>query len=235
MFEEIGIIGDSFAVGSMHWENDGYKGYPNLSWGKLMCKRNGNNCTLYAHGGYGIKRFVEYILPTVLADEPCNLYWWGLGINDNETARTNPTATGTIEDITAHETDGNYPDTIYGNFGRAVSQIKAHAPLAKHVFASCIKDNVNNRYTSYSAINTVLKIVAEHYGFPFIEITDDPFYWSAFYRDSAWTGHPVLIGYAGMSWANERLLNKCIVDNMTYFRDYGRTNNPDDTDSTDEL
>lgn len=232
VFDQIGIIGDSFAVGSMHWENDGYHGYPNLSWGKLMCKRNGNNCTLYAHGGYGIKRFVEYILPTVLSDDPCNLYWWGLGINDNETARTNASATGTIDDITDHEIDGLYPDTLYGNFGRAVSQIKTHAPLAKHVFASCIKDNVNNRYTSYAAINTVLKTVAEHYGFPFIEITDDPFYWSAFYRDSAWVGHPVLIGYAGMSWANERLLNKCIVDNMTYFRDYGRTNNPEDTDPT---
>ena len=81
----------------------------------------------------------------------------------------------------------------------------------------------------------MLSDIATYYGVPFIDLVDDPFYISKFYVDEVTTGHPTLIGYAGMSYANERLLNRCIADNVSYFKDYGRTTNPDDVDPTDSL
>jgi hypothetical protein len=74
--------------------------------------------------------------------------------------------------------------------------------------------------------------LSAHYGVPLIDLVDDPFYISTFYANEINTNHPTLIGYGGISWANERLLNRCIVNNWSYFKDYGRTNNPDDTDPT---
>ena len=233
IFGEFAIIGDSYSLGSMHWENDGYKGYPQYSWGKLMAKRHGINCTLYSHGGYGITRWIKNILPTVLTDDPKDLYWWGLGINNADEARV-AESLGSIEDLSSGDYT-QYPDTLYGNYGRAFEQVQAHAPLAKHVFVSCIKETPNHRFTSYKAINDMLKTLAEHYGVPFIDLVDDLFYTSKFYRDEIRTGHPTLIGYGGMSYANERLLNRCIAENVAYFKDYGRTTNPDDVDPTEEL
>lgn len=222
IFPEIGIIGDSYSLGSMHWGTDGYQGYPELSWGKLMCKRNGNSCTLYSHGGYGIKRWLNEIYPTLITDTPKQLYWWGLGINDADNAHTSPTNLGSLADIESGDYT-QYPDTLYGNYAKAYEMVHAFAPLAKHVFVSCIGATPNHRYYYYKEINTMLQELAGHYGVPFIDLVDDIFYTSKYYVDQVHGNHPTLIGYGGMSYANERLLNRCIADNVAYFIDYGRT------------
>lgn len=228
IFGEFAVIGDSYSLGSMHWDDDGYHGYPQYSWAALLCKRHGCNYTLYSHGGYGISRWLDSILPTVLTDDPKDIYWWGLGINDADDARVG-TNLGSIHDLDGGDYT-QYPNTLYGMYGKAFEQVRNHAPLAKHVFASCIKETPNHRYTSYAAINTLLKEIADHYDVPFIDLIDDPFYTSKYYVDEAKTGHPTLIGYGGMSYANERLLNRCIVENVAYFKDYGRTDNPNDVE-----
>lgn len=224
IFDRVGIIGDSYACGSMHW-SVGSATLKNLSWGKILSRRVGNECVLYAHGGYGIRTWLsdeDIGLPKLLSDTPCNLYWWGMGINDYNGAN-DATKRGTMEDITEYESYEDYPDTLYGNYGRAIEQVMAYAPFAKHVICSCFGSTRQHVISLYKNINTVLREVAEHYGIPFINLMDDAFYRSEFYEQEIAGNHPTIIGYGGVALANERLLSKCIVENCAYFKDYGRT------------
>ena len=89
----------------------------------------------------------NYGLPKLLSDEPSNLYYIMMGINETSTVL------GTIDDI---KTDyHNNPDTFYGNMGRAIDQIKNHAPNSKIIII--LPPN------TAGSVQTALTNISSHY------------------------------------------------------------------------
>ena len=187
-----------------------------MSWGKILARRNGIECTLYVQPGITTKGWLvgmddgaHYaILPTMLADAPKNLYLIMLGINDNKN--------GSISDCNLDWSQN--ADTFYGNYGKVIGNIKQHAPNAKIV---CIKPPFGGKSdNSFDGIREI----AEFYGVPCISSYDDDYFSSEFYISNMSTSHPIGITYSGMALAFERLIAKCMVENSVYFKDYNGNN-----------
>ena len=119
---------------------------------------------------------------------------------------------GTLEDVNVSDHTQN-PDTFYGNYGRIIGNILAHAPKAKIVCLSVAREGQRS-------MDEHIKAVAEKYGVPFIDLTEEPYFTSEIYYGSMAGGHPLAYGYAGMGRAIERLLQKCVIVNSAYFADY---------------
>ena len=212
LFEKIAIIGDSYSSGAVYGDNVGTQGRHNgMSWGKILARRNGIECTLYTQPALTTKWWLEgdggahpAQLPIMLSDEPKNLYLIMLGIND--------TKDGSIDDCKTDWTQN--ADTFYGNYGKVIGNIKAHAPNAKIV---CIKPPFGGK--SDTSFN-IIKDIADLYNVPCISSYDDDYFSSEFYTSNMSTSHPIGVTYAGMALAFERLFDKCVVENVTYFRDY---------------
>ena len=121
---------------------------------------------------------------------------------------------GAITDITNYSL-GSYPDTFYGNYATIIENIMNHAPNAKIVMMSGDYKSSNTLGTSY---NQAVQIIAGHYGLPCMVQLDEPFFDSNYYR-TQWAagGHPSAIIYSGMETAIERMFNKCVAENKSYF------------------
>ena len=134
-----------------------------------------------------------------------------LGINDKTYVQL-----GTIDDI--HDDYTTNPNTYYGNYGKIIEQIKAHSPNAKIVmcklFTVCFEGG--SYYWSANAIEEI----ASHYGLPVIDTADDMFFSSALYENNMVGGHPTAPLYSGIGKSMDKLLSKCIQDNIGYFQDY---------------
>ncbi len=225
MFAKIGVIGDSFAQGSIHYPG-GSGVYKPLSWGKHLERDLGVAVTLYTHGGYATFDWITdttYGLPKLEADavtSPCDLYWFGLGINDSAYYDDHPDYLGALTDISEHVSGEAWAATFYGNVGQIVERIQAAAPSSKIVIASFVADRPKAPRTWDTALNDALADVAEYFGLPFIDLRDDPFYMSDFYTAEIYGDHPTAIGYAGMAKANERLFARAAVESRSYFMGY---------------
>lgn len=225
MFAKIGIIGDSYAQGSIHYPG-GSGVYKPLSWGKHLERDLSIGVTLYTHGGYATRDWITdttYGLPKLEADaatDPCDLYWFGLGINDSAYYDDHSGYLGALTDISSHVSGDPWAATFYGNMGQIVERIQTAAPSSKIVIASFVADRPKAPRTWDTALNNALADVAEYFGLPFIDLRDDPFYMSDFYTAQIYGDHPTAIGYAGMAQANERLFARAAVEYRAYFMDY---------------
>lgn len=228
MFQKIGIIGDSFASGTIHRppvetaESEYYGKPEELAWGSAMARRNGAECKLFTKAGISAKTYIadRYCLSALESDAstaPCGLYWFGLGLNDAPLYKADNSYMGTVADCDASER----VDTFYGNCGWIIRRIKAIAPRSKIVVASII-GYMRTISAENMAINTALSNIANHFGLPFITLLDDEFYHSDFYYNTMYGKHPTSIVYSGMSLANERLLAECVKNHGSYFWDYVR-------------
>jgi len=103
--------------------------------------------------------------------------------------------------------------SFYGSYGKIIGNIIDHAPDAKIVILSVMR-------RSERQLDGDIETIAEHFGLPFIKLTDDDFFVSEFYAQSIYGNHPVAYGYAGIAEAVKRLLCKCIMKNTDYFRTY---------------
>ena len=147
----------------------------------------------------------------MLANEPENIYYLVLGINDYWIH--GESYIGTIDDITDDYTQN--PDTFYGNYARIIEQIQAHAPNSKQILFTVANTNaVAQKFT-----DAIIKI-ALHYGIPYIIQADDEYFKSREYVAMVGS-HPTAVGYAGMANAFERLISDCIKDNYYYFWKFG--------------
>lgn len=207
MFENIGIIGDSFASGGIYGKDGVPDGaYYGLSWCSVLGRKTGVNINNYSAPGLSTRTWLTNKLSEALSDSGSNLYLMCLGINDSTTVTT-----GTVDDIKADYTQN--PDTFYGNYGKIFEQLKAHSPNAKFIFI------VPPESTSGEIASAIQKI-AEHYSVPSFKSVDDEYFNSSFYFDNHSNGHPIGISYAGMANAYERLICKCIIENKDYFASY---------------
>lgn len=207
LFEEWGIVGDSYASG--HIVLDGVVGkHRAVSWGQILARKCGNTCVAFADSGLTTKTWLtsEYGLSLLKATPRQQLYVLALGIND---ANVSVAYIGTEADIATHA------DTFYGNYARIIEEIQAYAPKAKLVIATIASQEKN-----YPLANEAIVNIAEHFGIPLITQTDDPYFQSEFYLANKIGGHPNAISYAGMAAAFKRMIEKAIVENYAYFADY---------------
>jgi hypothetical protein len=194
-----------------------------FGWGTMLAKKNGCQSYMYAIPGITTDewynepvdgphraQYATYGKTKLLEDAPKNLYCIMLGIND--------TIDGTIADCKADYTQNG--NSWYGYYGGVIGSIASHAPNSKII---CI---VPPQYASTHAKSIAIHAVADFYGVPCFNASDDPFFSSEFYTSNLSTGHPVAMTYSGMTLAMERLIVKCVVDNDAYFKDYnGLTTN----------
>lgn len=212
MFERVGIGGDSYASGG------GYiSGIRSLTWGKNLERQAGIIVDIYAQSGQAIHTSTGWNynetngLPALLAGEECGLYWLAHGINSSASSCGEP------EDMEASPK----PYTFYGQYAYAIEAIQAKFPRARIVISTVEGSNMSLYQTENAAINTAIKNIAEHFSIPLIDLANDDFYWSKFYENNGLSNHPTAMLCAGMAMANRRLLANAIIDNPSYFIDFG--------------
>lgn len=218
MFSTIGVIGDSFASGSLHHpDDDGWTSNYALSWPQILGRQIGAAVTNFTEGGLNTKTWLadnNHGLTTLKSSPQKHLYIIALGINDHTaTIKHDPPdfPLGTIDDVKSDYTQN--PDTFFGNYGRIIGEIHAYAPNSKIICLSVMR-------RVERAMDDYIRQIAEKMGVPFVDITKDPFFVSAYFYNSFYGNHPVSYGYAGISKAVERLVCNCIVDNQDYFGTY---------------
>ena len=206
VFPRFGVVGDSYASGTLG-ETINY----NTSWGTIMARIHGTECSHFSTGGLTTRSWLTNArgLSRLNATDPCDIYYLALGINDSN--RLGLEYLGTTADIHSDNSELN-ADTFCGNYGKIISAIKSHAPYAKIVLFT-IRENNEIR----KAYNDTIIAIAKHIGIPYIIQDSDPFFTSSFYNSTMKSGHPIAITYSGMAKGYERLLKKCIVSNAQYF------------------
>lgn len=206
-FGSIGAIGDSYTAGSIVKADNTWVDMPSQSYIAVMGKRAGVSWSNYGMGGTNTRTYITNKLSDVLSADPNDFYFLALGINDSSLGTD---YIGSISDINDSDYTQN-ADSFYGNYGKIIVQVKAHAPNARFCMVK-IPIYVALR----KELNVAIEAIAEHYGFACIDPMDDPYFYSkTFY--SRISNHPSCIGYAGMALAYERLLSKAIEKNPLYF------------------
>ena len=214
LFQNVGVLGDSFASGSLHYPDGSGTAITNyaVSWPQILARDIGVSVTNYSKGGLSATTWLtneEYGLAKLLSSDPEQLYICDFGINDWNQRSTYPI--GTVADCKEDYTEN--PQTFYGSYGKVIGNIMDHAPNAKIIILSVMRNNERQ-------LDGDVETVAEHFELPFIKITDDDFFVSEYYAQSMYGNHPLAHGYAGIAEAVKRLLCKCIMKNTDYFRTY---------------
>lgn len=206
LFSKFGVVGDSYASGEVY----NLKGVPldnySISWGQIMARKNGTQCINFSEGGLTTRTWLKSSkgLSLLKSTEPLDVYYLALGINDF-IALKEPYL-GTIADIEKQS------DTFYGNYGKIINAIKAHAPKAKIIMFTTAFD-----YDDSPKFNNAIIEIANYFKIPYVVQLSDPFFTSDFYLKNQHCGHPVAICYSGMANAFDRLICKCVADNQKYF------------------
>lgn len=211
MFENFAVVGDSYASGQL-WPAPVKTAY-NVSWGQILARISGSECTNLSSGGVSTHSWLFGYNGVIWLDEmkkesPRQLYLLFLGIND---VTSSDTVIGDITDIDTHA------DTFYGNYGKIIKEIKTYAPKSK-IIISTIANHYN--YTRRKQFNEAIENIAKHFGIPLIVQDDDLFFHSDFYLDNMTPDHPRAPVYAGMAVAIKRLIEKSMIENLAYFLDY---------------
>jgi hypothetical protein len=211
MFERVGIGGDSYAAGGGI-----ISGVRPLTWGKNLERQAGIIVDIYAKSGETIVEWnsdATYGLPALLAGTECGLYWLAHGINGTSTDE----AIGSVSDMS----ESPRPQTFYGQYAEAIEQIKSAFPNARIVIQTICGSSYKLYQANYNKVNTAIRNIAEYCGIPLIDVADDDFYKSSQYSSNIRSNHPTAMVAAGMAHANRRLIAKCILDNQSYFINYG--------------
>lgn len=220
MYNNIGVVGDSYASGSFGDSPSAEHDSPhyNYSWPAMLSRKNGFNLKNYSEPGLSTKTWLtntEHGLSVLLNDDPQDLYILALIRNDYNRVNyeIDPDYLGSITDITGHSL-GNYPDTFYGNYATIIESIQAHAPNAKLVMMTA--DYLNQLGQSF---NTAMEEIAEHYEIPVMVQLEEDYFNSSLYRQN-WPagGHPGIQQYSGMALAIERMFEKVVNNNQDYFK-----------------
>ena len=214
MFDKLGVCGASwdsgyYWVGSHNYEKN------KLAWCADLARSNGADYGIYAKRSLYTKTWLSDSegLSKALNDTECNLYITTFCGNDSEQGAA---YLGSIEDISGSYVD--YPDTFYGNYGRIIEQLQEHAPKALFIMIAWYNEDLHD--STRLAYFNAAKAIAEHYGIPFINWNDDPWYSSSFLQDNLVHNHPTPVQMTGIAKSFERLFDKCVTDNYEYFKTY---------------
>lgn len=214
LFQNVGVIGDSYASGTIGTPNSsgGYD-YPmhyNISWPQIMARQNGINVYNYSRGGATAGSWLsqtdERGAAQLNKDAAKDLYLINLGINDKNNASTEPL--GSSADI------GTDTNSFYGNYAKIVKLVKDHAPKAKII---CLGVTLSG----YDAYDQAISEVASHYGARYISTSDYDLFKSGYFKDHMVAGHPTAEVYSGMANAIQSLIEKDMIDNHGYYYNAG--------------
>lgn len=211
MFENVGVVGDSYASGGMVIDSDIVVNY-SISWPQVLKRTSGSDFVNYSFAGATCKTWLTnatYGLPKLKEDSAKLLYCICLGINDADRQETEPT--GTIADIKDNYTDN--PDTFFGNMGRIISEIREKSPKSKILIFTIPKKQA--QYVEYSGY---IRQIAEKFNLPCVDSMSDYFLSSSDFQDNMSGGHPLAVGYSGMAMSMRRLIEKEMAN--AYFNNY---------------
>ena len=215
IFQKFGVIGDSFASGSIHHPDDGgWTGNYDMSWVQILARSCGAEAVNFTKGGLSTKTWLTdatYGLAKLLSTPAQQLYIIALGINDNTQINAGTLTLGSISDINDDYTQN--PDTFFGNYGRIIGNIKTYAPYAKIACLSVARLQERN-------MDVYIQQIANKFGIPFIDLTADPYFTSVIFYGSMFSSHPIVYGYAGMAKAIERLICLDVFNNTAYWGTY---------------
>lgn len=219
-FPSVGVIGDSFTSGGIYITSGViWNMYPDYSWPSIAERMYGFTLTNYSKAGASTQSWIadtEIGLPKLLDDDPSALYMLCLGANDGGMYNEDSSYLGSLADIT--DTPDSNPDTFYGNYGRIISNIITHAPNAKIVLV--IPWSYNKSSTTYQTFITAYNEIANKFSIPVIDSMSDWYFNSVYFQtDAKSTSHPVAVSYGGAAVAYNRLLGKCMLENVSYFFD----------------
>lgn len=213
LFEKIGVIGDSWASGYVYHSGQWYTKY-NLSWCQQLARRNGVSVTNYAYPGLSTRTWLtsDKGLSLLNSSAPENLYLLCLGLND---FALGDNYIGNIEDM---ETGA---DSYYGNYATIIKAIKNKAPNSKIViFKTNYKGYGNPELRA--KFDVADENIASHFEIPLINPKDDSYIGGVDEYDykNFSNGHPTYYQLSCLSKSYQRLIEKCMYENQTYFNDY---------------
>lgn len=237
MFERFGVIGDSFASGTVYTPGvTSDREYYPLSWGQILARQEGNVCVNYAKGGYNTYAFVNpedanyntrglgKVLSDIGGDNACGLYLLCLGINDSNNTRTYGDKTGGLDYLGTSadikEDPAQNENSFWGNYGRIISAIQTASPASRIVLCTFKRNPTTATQEGYEPFRSAIADIADHFNLPCIKLDDDPFFNSSFYMSNMVGSHPTAPQYTGYAKGINRLLSKVIVDNYDYFKEY---------------
>lgn len=247
MFKDFALTGCSWSAGTCYSSTASPVSRTGLGWAENIARRNGCRVHNYAIGGTSLRTWFNFTdsqdeygkmgMKGLLEDDAQPLYILLSGnVNDATVSQTvnrgfirNDDTTeypfdkvyrvGSIDDLSASDYH-NYPTTYYGYYGRVVEMILEHAPNACIIITSPDTNISSNKiYRDFEIAN---KEIAEHYGLPFIDLTDDPYYYV--YLSKLRGNHPLALTYSGFAMQMERQFAKCVEENETYFERYNNVN-----------
>lgn len=210
MFGNFGVIGDSFASGSLKVGEEWGGQTDNTTWGAMIARKWGTNMLHLASSGLSTRSWLAHYngLAKLNASDAQDIYYCVLGINDYWSLGLD--YIGTIDDVE------NGSDTFFGNYGKIIKAIQTRAPKAKIILFS-----VADPSAVATSFNVAIEALANHFGIPYVDQKTDGLFTSSYYLNNMVGGHPTGPMYASMALAFERLIKKAVVDNFTYFKDYG--------------
>ena len=210
MFGKFGVIGDSFASGSINIGDEWGGRTDNVTWGAMIARKWGTSMLHLASGGLSTRSWLTHSngLSKLNSSDPQDIYYCLLGINDFWSLGLD--YIGSIEDIESGA------DTFYGNYGKIIKAIKAKAPKAKILLFG-----IADPSAVATSFNVAIEALANNFGIPYVDQKTDELFTSSYYLSNMSGGHPTGPMYASMALAFERLIQKAVVDNFNYFKDYG--------------
>ena len=208
-FLRIGVIGDSYASGWLNVSGTA-KDWYNISWIQQMARMNGVTGINFSRGGLTTRTWItdSMGLTKLNSENPCDLYYIVLGINDVNTLGAD--YLGSVDDIgSSFET---CKDTFYGNMGKIIYSIKSKAPNSKIILST-----MSFSGGTFDSYNAAIVNIANHFNVAYIVQLEDEFFTSPLYKNNKVGGHPTVMLYGGMAKAIERLTDKCMRNNIEYF------------------
>lgn len=212
LFSNFGVIGDSYASGTLA-KDDGKTfvgGQENLCWPVMLARKWGTKVLRLAEPGLSTQSWLtsDSGLKKLNESDPQDIYYLCLGINDY--FQLGMSYLGTENDM------DQGADTFYGNYAKIIKAIKSKAPNAPIIMFGVADDAENPK-----AFSEAQRKIAAKFNIPFISERDDGFFTSDYYSSNMKGGHPQAPGYAAMALAIERLIQKTIITNPSYFNQYG--------------
>lgn len=215
MFENFGVVGDSFASGAFFDKaENNLDNHLNKSWGQILARKSGNICTNFSKGGLNCGSWLtdtDRGLPYLLQESAKELYIIALGIND-VSKLTGAQPLGTISDINTDFSQN--PNSFYGNYGKIIGNIKQHAPNSKIIITTI-------PYTGEGAmqINNAIVDIAAHYELPCLKLHTNAFFQSSYFWDNMYDNHPKSFMYGSMANEYENMICNDIKVNTSYWGD----------------
>ena len=212
IFRTIGIIGDSYASGVIQQFDASQQNYTgkwtavdDLSWGKMMGKKNGVEITNYCQPGINFRSWMQdgvaNCWPKFSADTPKDAVIVALGLNDVNT------------------TIGQWGDTqygtLYGNMAQLLMNTKNHMPNAKFIFISA-PINPKNDWAFPSEkvkqINAAIKDTAQRNNCLYIDTNDLAYFQTEYWmNNSSRNAHPDPVAIAGMAQAYQEGIENALL------------------------